>query len=218
MLTVAVSVASGTDNIISAFPSLNAYRVLIAVGLVALLAAANLRGVRESGRAFAVPTYLFISGITVLIVTGLIRYFFTDAGMVSETARYTVTPEPAYENMAGLALLFFALRAFASGCTALTGVEAIANGVPAFRPPKSRNAATTLALMGGIAAAMFAGVTALALLVGRQVRREPLRPRGLRRTARPSRSGPSSRSSPRPRSAATARSASSSSRPPPRWC
>jgi amino acid transporter len=164
VMTVAVSVSAGTDNIISAFPGLDQNRVLIAVGLVTLLAAANLRGVRESGRAFAVPTYLFISGIAVLIVTGLIRYFFTDAGIVSETATYTVTPEPAYESVTGLALLFFALRAFASGCTALTGVEAIANGVPAFKPPKSRNAATTLALMGGVAAAMFAGVTALALL------------------------------------------------------
>jgi amino acid transporter len=164
VMTVAVSVSAGTDNIISAFPELNEYRVPIAVTLVALLAAANLRGVRESGKAFALPTYLFISGIAVMIVTGLIRWFFTDGGLVSETARYTVEAEPAYEQLGGLALLFFALRAFASGCTALTGVEAIANGVPAFKPPKSRNAATTLALMGGIAATMFAGVTALALL------------------------------------------------------
>ncbi|RBY75336.1 DNA-binding protein [Blastococcus sp. TF02-09] len=164
VLTVAVSVSAGTDNIISAFPSLNEHRVLIAVGLVALLAAANLRGLRESGKAFAVPTYLFIAGIGIMIVTGLIRWFFTDEGLVSETAGYTITPEPEHTNMAGLALLFFALRAFASGCTALTGVEAIANGVPAFKPPKSRNAATTLALMGGVAATMFAGVTALALL------------------------------------------------------
>ncbi|MGY2067677.1 APC family permease [Blastococcus sp. SYSU DS0619] len=164
VLTVAVSVSAGTDNIISAFPSLNAYRVPIALGLVALLAAINLRGVRESGRAFAAPTYLFISGILVMIVTGLVRYFFTDEGIAAESAGYEVLPEPGYTSMAGLALVFFALRAFASGCTALTGVEAIANGVPAFRPPKSRNAATTLALMGGIAATMFAGVTALALL------------------------------------------------------
>ncbi len=166
VLTVAVSISAGTDNIISAFPSLDEHRVAIAVGLVVLLAAVNLRGVRESGRAFAVPTYLFISGITVMIVTGLIRWYFSDEGLVAETARYAVTPEPAYDQLGGLALLFFALRAFASGCTALTGVEAIANGVPAFQPPKSRNAATTLALMGGIAAAMFAGVTALALLSG----------------------------------------------------
>ncbi|MGY1622814.1 APC family permease [Geodermatophilus sp. SYSU D00965] len=163
VLTVAVSVASGTDNIISAFPSLNQHRVVIAVGLVALLAAANLRGLRESGRTFAVPTYLFITGILVMVATGLVRDLFTDSPVVAETAGYTVTPEPGYENLAGFALLFFALRAFASGCTALTGVEAIANGVPAFKPPKSKNAATTLALMGGIAATMFAGVTALAL-------------------------------------------------------
>ncbi|MGY1637217.1 APC family permease [Geodermatophilus sp. SYSU D00742] len=163
VLTVAVSVAAGTDNIISAFPELDEHRVLIAVGLVTLLAAANLRGLRESGRTFAVPTYLFITGILVMIATGLVRDLFTDSPVVAETAGFTVTPEPGYEQLGGLALLFFALRAFASGCTALTGVEAIANGVPAFKPPKSRNAATTLALMGGIAATMFAGVTALAL-------------------------------------------------------
>jgi amino acid transporter len=164
VLTVAVSVSAGTDNIISAFPDLNEHRVAIAIGLVALLAAANLRGVRESGRAFAVPTYLFIAGIMVMIVTGLIRDFVTGNTVVAESAGYTITPEHGYGEIAGLALLFFALRAFASGCTALTGVEAIANGVPAFKPPKSKNAATTLALMGGLAATMFAGVTALALL------------------------------------------------------
>jgi amino acid transporter len=164
VLTVAVSVAAGTDNVISAFPSLNEHRVLIAVGLVALLAAANLRGLRESGRTFAVPTYLFISGILVMIGTALVRDFFTDSPVVAESAAYSITPEAGYGELGGLALLFFVLRAFASGCTALTGVEAIANGVPAFRPPKSRNAATTLALMGGIAATMFAGVTAVALL------------------------------------------------------
>jgi amino acid transporter len=164
VLTVAVSVSAGTDNIISAFPDLNEHRVAIAIGLVALLAAANLRGVRESGRAFAVPTYLFIAGIMVMIVTGLIRDFVTGNTVVAESAGYTITPEHGYGEVAGLALLFFALRAFASGCTALTGVEAIANGVPAFKPPKSKNAATTLALMGGLAATMFAGVTALALL------------------------------------------------------
>ncbi|MGX5656967.1 APC family permease [Geodermatophilus nigrescens] len=164
VLTVAVSVSAGTDNIISAFPALNEHRVLIAVGLVALLAATNLRGVRESGKTFAVPTYLFVAGIMVMIVTGLIRDFFTDSPVVAESASWSVLPEAGYDNLGGVALVFFALRAFASGCTALTGVEAIANGVPAFRPPKSRNAATTLALMGGIAATMFAGVTALALL------------------------------------------------------
>jgi amino acid transporter len=164
VLTVAVSVSSGTDNIISAFPGLDEHRLLIAVTLVALLVAANLRGVRESGKTFAVPTYLFIGGIVVMIVTGLIRDFLTGDPVIAESASYGIEPEPGYGQVTGLALIFFALRAFASGCTALTGVEAIANGVPAFRPPKSRNAATTLALMGGIAALMFAGVTTLALL------------------------------------------------------
>ncbi|MCV2488074.1 APC family permease [Geodermatophilus sp. YIM 151500] len=163
VMTVAVSVSAGTDNIISAFPSLNEHRILIAVGLVAVLAAGNLRGVRESGRTFALPTYLFISGIMLMIVTGLLRHFLGEP-LVAESAGYSITPEPGYGSLTGLALVFFALRAFASGCTALTGVEAIANGVPAFKPPKSRNAATTLALMGGIAATMFSGVTALALL------------------------------------------------------
>ncbi|MFQ1003772.1 APC family permease [Modestobacter sp. SSW1-42] len=164
VLTVAVSVSSGTDNIISAFPSLDEHRVLISVGLVALLVGMNLRGVRESGRTFAVPTYAFIACIMVMIGTGLVRELVVDSPVVAESAQYAIEAEPGYENVTGLALVFFVLRAFASGCTALTGVEAIANGVPAFRPPKSRNAATTLALMGGIAATMFAGVTALALM------------------------------------------------------
>jgi hypothetical protein len=105
-----------------------------------------------------------VAGIIVMIGTGLVRDFLTDAPVRAESAAWTILPEGGYDDLGGLALVFFALRAFASGCTALTGVEAIANGVPAFRPPKSRNAATTLVLMGGIAATMFAGVTALALL------------------------------------------------------
>jgi amino acid transporter len=164
VMTVAVSVSSGTDNIISAFPSLNPHRVIIAVGLVVVLAAANLRGLRESGKTFAVPTYLFAAGIMIMIVTGLIRYFATSAGLVAESAGYGIRPDPAHTNVAGLALIFLAMRAFASGTTALTGIEAVANGVPAFRPPKSKNAATTLAMLGGIAVSMFAGVTVLAVL------------------------------------------------------
>jgi amino acid transporter len=162
VLTVAVSVSSGTDNIISAFPGLDRHRVLIAVGLVVVLAAANLRGLRESGKTFAVPTYLFATGIGIMIVTGLVRQFF-GTPIVAESAQYGIVPEADHVGLSGLALLFFALRAFASGTTALTGIEAVANGVPAFKPPKSRNAAITLSLLGGIAATMFAGVTALAL-------------------------------------------------------
>ena len=143
VLTVAVSVSSGTDNIISAFPSLNAHRVLIALVLVVLLAAANLRGLRESGKAFAIPTYLFAGGVFVMIVTGLVRQF-AGHGIEASSAHYAIEPTSGYASLSGLALLWLALRAFASGTTALTGIEAVANGVPAFRPPKSRNAATTL--------------------------------------------------------------------------
>ncbi|UOY02046.1 APC family permease [Blastococcus sp. PRF04-17] len=165
VLTVAVSVSAGTDNIISAFPQLNEHRMTIAIGLILLLAAVNLRGVRESGRAFAAPTYLFIGSIVVMIVTGLVRHFLGD-GITAESAGYGITPEPGYAELTAVGLVLLAMRAFASGCTALTGVEAIANGVPAFKPPKSRNAATTLALMGAIAVTMFSGVTALAIFSG----------------------------------------------------
>ena len=161
VLTVAVSVSAGVDNIISAFPELNTHRVLLAVGFVGFLTAMNLRGVKESGKAFALPTYGFVIGVFVMIATGLVRYFFGDAP-VAESAGYEIHPEQT--DLAGIALVFFALRAFSSGCTALTGVEAIANGVPAFRKPKSKNAARTLLAMGLISMTMFAGITALAIL------------------------------------------------------
>ncbi|WP_407992166.1 APC family permease [Kitasatospora sp. CMC57] len=163
VMTVAVSVASGVANIISALPSLVDYRVVLAVGFVALLTAMNLRGVRESGNAFAAPTYLFIGAILIMVTTGLVRYLLGDAP-VAESAKYGITPEHGDETFAGFALLMLALRAFASGCTALTGVEAISNGVPAFRKPKSKNAATTMAVMGITAIVMFSGITALALI------------------------------------------------------
>ncbi len=163
VLTVAVSVSSGVDNIISAFPGLNGSRVGLALGLVALLAATNLRGVRESGTAFAVPTYGFVAGVLIMIGTGLVRALFGSAP-VAESAGLGIRPEAGYASLGGFALVFLVARAFSSGCTALTGVEAIANGVPAFRKPKSRNAATTLLAMGTLAITMFSGVTALALI------------------------------------------------------
>jgi amino acid transporter len=163
VMTVAVSVSSGVDNVISAVPSLGPDRVEIAVAFVAFLAAVNLRGLREAGLAFAAPTYLFASGVLIMIVTGLFRTIFGDAP-VSESAKYQVAAHSGYQSLGFLALMFFTLRAFSSGCTALTGVEAIANGVPAFRPPKARNAQITLVLMGGIAVTMFIGLTALALI------------------------------------------------------
>ncbi|HEU4349640.1 MAG TPA: APC family permease [Actinoplanes sp.] len=161
VMTVAVSVAAGVDNIISAAPALQQHRVAINIGFVVVLTAMNLRGVRESGRAFAVPTYLFIAGMLVMIAVGLGRLAVGDAP-VAESAGWQVRPH--HIGLTGLALLLLALRAFASGCTALTGVEAISNGVPAFRPPKSENAARTMAAMGALAITMFAGITALALI------------------------------------------------------
>ena len=161
VLTVAVSVSAGVDNLISAVPELSDERVTIALAVVVVLAAANLRGIRESGRAFAIPTYLFVVGIVSMMIWGLGRTFFGDPP-VAESAAYDVHAEMT--GLGGIALIFLVLRAFASGCTALTGVEAIANGVPAFRKPKSKNAATTLALMGGLSITMFSGITALALI------------------------------------------------------
>jgi amino acid transporter len=163
VMTVAVSVASGVENIVSAVPALHPERTLLAVAFVALLATVNLRGLRESGRAFAAPTYMFIAGVFLMCATGLFRWIVGDAP-VAESAAYGVQPVRGDENLTGLALLLLALRAFSSGCTALTGVEAISNGVPAFRKPKPRNAATTLGAMGLIAIVMFSGITALAVI------------------------------------------------------
>jgi amino acid transporter len=162
VMTVAVSVASGVDNIISAFNGLASYRVPLAVLFVALLAAVNLRGVRESGKAFAAPTYLFIAGIVLMVVTGFIKMAFGHSP-VAASAKYPIKPIGHDNTLAGFALVMLALRAFASGCTALTGVEAISNGVPAFRKPKSKNAAQTMAAMGITAVVMFSGITILAL-------------------------------------------------------
>jgi amino acid transporter len=161
VMTVAVSVAAGVDNLVSAVPSLYGARVVLSVGCVAVLAAVNLRGVRESGKAFAAPTYVFVASILAMIAVGAIR---TVGGHppVAESATYGVRAE--HLGLTGFALVFLALQGFSSGCTALTGVEAISNGVPAFKPPKARNAARTLTAMGLIAITMFAGITWLAMV------------------------------------------------------
>jgi amino acid transporter len=161
IMTVAVSVAAGVDNIISAVPGLNPYRIAIDVAFIVVLMAMNLRGIRESGRTFAVPTYLFIAGVMLMIVVGLTRVIAGHAP-VAESAGYDI--RPAQTGLTGLALVFLLLRSFSSGCTALTGVEAISNGVPAFRKPKSLNAARTMSAMGAISIVMFVGITALALI------------------------------------------------------
>lgn len=163
VMTVAVSVAAGVDNIISAVPSLDPYRVVVNIAFVALLTAMNLRGVRESGRAFALPTYAFVVGVLAMILVGFGEAAFGHTP-TAESAHTTIRPEAGSTSLTTLALTLLVLRAFASGCTALTGVEAISNGVPAFKPPKARNAATTMAVMGGLSIVMFAGITALAVI------------------------------------------------------
>ncbi|TFC33407.1 APC family permease [Cryobacterium sp. TMT1-62] len=158
VMTVVVSVASGVDNIISALPGLAPFRVEFAVFFVILLAAVNLRGVHESSKAFAIPTYLFIASVLLMVVVGLARVALGDTPM-AESANYDVEAQ----SLAQSAFILLLLRSFASGCSALTGVEAIANGVPAFKHPKVKNAQRTLVLMGGIAITLFIGLTALAL-------------------------------------------------------
>jgi amino acid transporter len=169
VLTVAVSVAAGVDAITSAFLTLRPLAVLLSLGFVALLALMNLRGVKESGTVFAVPTYGFVALVFAMIAWGLVRFAAGDAPR-AESASFSISP---VHSAAGAAVLVLALRAFSQGCTALTGVEAVSNGVPNFKPPKSRNAADTLAIMGAITIAMFAGITALALVARVRVADDP---------------------------------------------
>jgi len=155
VLTVAVSVAAGVLALSSAVASLRGHELTLALAFVLLIAVANLRGVKEAGALFAIPTYAFVASILVLIGVGV--------GKCATTG----CPEAAVQHPAasgtGALTLFIVLRAFASGSTALTGVEAIANGVNAFRRPHGRNAATTLAVLGAIAIVMFVGVSWLAV-------------------------------------------------------
>ncbi len=160
VLTVAVSVAAGVANIVSAFPALAPHAVALSLAFIGLLTLMNLRGVRESGRLFAVPTYGFIATVLLMIGVGLWRAL-TPGGLVAESAGFPITPE---HQVSGILVIGLALRAFSSGCTALTGVEAVSNGVPGFRKPKADNAAATLAIMGSITVVMFIGITTLALL------------------------------------------------------
>ena len=172
VLTVAVSISSGVQNASTAMSFVRGHEAEVAVLLIVLLAAMNLRGVRESGMAFAVPTYLFMLTVAAMAVTGLVRRASGTLPM-AESAAFELRPEPGYEALGGLAMAFLLLRAFSSGCAALTGVEAISNGVPAFREPKSRNAATTLLLMGGIAIAMLLSMILLARWTGVRFAEDP---------------------------------------------
>jgi amino acid transporter len=150
VLTVAVSVASGIDQIQSAIPSIASQRVTVAVVLIALIMIGNLRGIRESGSIFAAPTYLFIGAMAAMIVTLVVR---------SATGTMLPATETAAIHGTETITIFLVLRAFASGCTALTGIEAISDGVPAFKPPEWRNARITLTVMGVLLATMFVGIT-----------------------------------------------------------
>jgi amino acid transporter len=154
VLTVAVSISAGVAAITSAFPALYPWRVTLALAAVAFVTLVSLRGVRESGRVFAVPTYFFIVTMFLLIVTGLVRLLFGHP--VSGAPASTAVPAAVQ----GLTV-FLVLRAFASGCTALTGVEAISDGVPVFKPPEGDNAGKTLLWMAGILVSMFLGITLL---------------------------------------------------------
>ncbi len=159
VMTVAVSVTSGVVAVTSAFPALSPYAVWMATGLIVVLALANLRGTKESGRAFAVPTYAFV-GLTLLMLVWAGVKAATVGLPLASTAGQQV---PTSTGLGGAAMALLLARAFASGCTALTGVEAISNGVPSFQNPKARNAAATLTMMGAIAVVLFGGITILAV-------------------------------------------------------
>ncbi len=154
-LTVAVSTAAGVSAVVSAVPELNDQRILMAAGFVVLLTLANLRGVRESGTILAAPTYLFVISFAGMIITGLVRVAL---GHDLESG----TPPDAIEPGTHTLGLFLVLRAFSSGSAALTGIEAVSNGVPSFKPPEARNANITLAWMAAILAFFFLGLTVLA--------------------------------------------------------
>jgi amino acid transporter len=154
VLTVAVSIAAGVAALTSAFPAWHVSRVEMTLGFVVVLTFGNLRGIRESGRIFALPTYLFVVSLLALIAVGVWR-----------AAAGTIIPVEAVQPIqpAGDALtLFLLLTAFSNGCTAMTGVEAVSNGVPAFKPPEARNAAATMLMMAVLSITMFVGITLLA--------------------------------------------------------
>jgi amino acid transporter len=166
VLTVAVSISSGAQYAASALPALSGHEASFASIMVVLLMAMNLRGIRESGTFFAIPTYAFMVAILGMCGYGLLRLAAGDLPQV-ESADLDIATAPGYEDqLTTIALMFLLARAFSSGCAALTGVEAISNGVPAFRKPKSRNAATTLLLLGLIAITMMMSVIVLANQMG----------------------------------------------------
>jgi amino acid transporter len=174
VLTVAVSISSAAQYAATAIEPLRGHQSAVAIGLVLFLMAMNLRGVRESGTLFAVPTYLFMVAVLGMAAWGFFQYFLGDGLAPVSSANLTPPTESEFEGgFTGLAAAFLLLRAFASGCATLTGVEAISNGVPAMRKPKGRNAATILLLLGGIAVTMALSVITLANLTHVRVSEHP---------------------------------------------
>jgi amino acid transporter len=155
ILTVAVSISSGVAQIVSAFPDLFPYRVEIAVSMVILITLVNLRGVKESGMAFAIPTYFFVITMFITVGVGFFRYFTGSLGTVVNP------PELSTVGLVGAVTPFLLLHAFSSGTSALTGIEAISNGITAFKEPRSKNAGITLIWMSGILATLFLGISFL---------------------------------------------------------
>ena len=151
-----MSIAAGVAAITSAFPALHVSRVELSLVFLAVLALGNLRGIRESGRIFAVPTYFFIVMILVLLGVGRLAVRHRQRSCRCRPR------EPAAGSAPARSALFVLLTAFSNGCTAMTGVEAVSNGVPAFRPPEAKNAAATLIVMAVLAITMFVGITLLA--------------------------------------------------------
>lgn len=166
VLTVAVSVSSGIQNAKAMLPVLNGHEGLFAAAVILFLMVINLRGIRESGTFFAIPTYAFMACVGGMVIWGLAQILLLGHHLQAETASYTVVGPPQYAPFSGLLMIGLLMRAFSSGSAALTGVEAITNGVPNFRPPKSRNAATTLLMLAVIAVSMLLGILLLARLTG----------------------------------------------------
>lgn len=159
ILTVSVSVSAGIAQVVSAFPSFVPFRVVLAVGMVFLIMLINLRGVKESGFIFAIPTYFFLAMLFLMVIVGYVRYFSGDLGGLVDPPEVTIEATQTVT-------LFLLLHAFSSGTTALTGVEAISNGITAFKEPRSRNAGQTLVTMAAILGTLFLSITFLAGEIG----------------------------------------------------
>ncbi|MCH5642530.1 APC family permease [Gordonia sp. ABSL49_1] len=171
VLTVAVSISSAAENIGSAIPFVEEHKVWFCVAAIVLLAAVNLRGIKESGAFLATPTYAFIIGVLAMLIWGFFEIYILGENVQSETAGFEIKAED--NHLVGIAFVFLIARAFSSGCAALTGVEAISNGVPAFRKPKSRNAATTLLMLGTFAIILLLGIVMLAQKIGAKYVMDP---------------------------------------------